>query len=99
MVLSDLVEGSEENMDECAGTSVDDVATNENGGSGEGGANNPDTLILQDLFASDFRMADIDRDENGLDFTHTILAMARLATLHATSYCMRKEKNIDMHQR
>ena len=44
-------------------------------------------------------MADIERDENGLDFTHSILAMARLATFHATSYCMRKEKDIDMHQR
>ena len=56
-------------------------------------------LILQDLFASDFQMAEIDRDENGLDFTHTILALAKLATFHAVSYCMRKEKGIDIHER
>ena len=56
-------------------------------------------LILQDLFASDFQMAEIDRDENGLDFTHTILALAKLATFHAVSYCMKKEKNIDFHER
>ena len=56
-------------------------------------------LILQDLFASDFQMAEIDRDENGLDFTHTILALAKLATFHAVSYCMKKEKNIDLHER
>ena len=93
MVLSDLVEGSEENTDDVS-PNADDEAANENGG-----AEDTDTLILQDLFASDFRMAEIDRDENGLDFTHTILAMARLATFHATSYCMRKEKKLDMHQR
>ena len=56
-------------------------------------------LILQDLFASDFQMAEIDRDENGLDFTHTILALAKLATFHAVSYCMKKERNIDFHER
>ena len=56
-------------------------------------------LILQDLFASDFQMAEIDRDENGLDFTHTILALAKLATFHAVSYCMKKEKSIDFHER
>ena len=41
----------------------------------------------------------IDRDENGLDFTHTILALAKLATFHAVSYCMKKEKNIDFNER
>ena len=56
-------------------------------------------LIVQDLFASDFQMAEIDRDENGLDFTHTILALAKLATFHAVSYCMKREKNIDFHER
>ena len=97
MVLSDLVEGSEENTDDVVSPNADDGAANENGGGSED--KDTDTLILQDLFASDFRMAEIDRDENGLDFTHTILAMARLATFHATSYCMRKEKKLDMHQR
>ena len=49
-------------------------------------------LILEDLFASDFQMAEIDRDKNGLDFTHTILALAKLATFHAVSYCMKNDQ-------
>jgi hypothetical protein len=29
------------------------------------------------------------------DFTHSLLATAKLATFHAVSYCMRKEDNAD----
>ena len=91
LLLSDLVESEEaEAMIEAGG------------GEFQGSENfsSPYThLILQDLFASDFQMAEIDRDENGLDFTHTILALAKLATFHAVSYCMKKEKGIDFHER
>ena len=56
-------------------------------------------LIFQDLFASGYRMATVERDETGLDYTHTILALEKLATFHAVSYCMRKEKQIDLTER
>ena len=91
LLLSDLVESEE----------ADAMAEASNGeleGS-EGSSSLFTHLILQDLFASDFQMAEIDRDENGLDFTHTILALAKLATFHAVSYCMIKEKGIDIHER
>jgi hypothetical protein len=54
---------------------------------------------LQDLFASGYRMATVERDETGLDYTHTILALEKLAVFHAVSYCMRKEKQIDLTER
>ena len=96
LLLSDLVESEEaDSMAEaaCGGSGG-------SGGLGDGSASPIYThLILQDLFASDFQMAEIDRDENGLDFTHTILALAKLAAFHAVSYCMKKEKNIDFHER
>ena len=56
-------------------------------------------FIFQDLFASGYRMATVERDETGLDYTHTILALEKLATFHAVSYCMRKEKQIDLTER
>ena len=55
--------------------------------------------ILQDLFAQGYRMATVERDETGLDFTHTILALEKLASFHAVSYCMRKEKQIDLMEK
>ena len=87
LLLSDLVESEEA-----------EISGGEFQGSKDGSS--PFThLILQDLFASDFQMAEIDRDENGLDFTHTILALAKLATFHAVSYCMKKEKDMDFQER
>ena len=44
-------------------------------------------------------MASVERDETGLDYSHTILALEKLATFHAVSYCMRKEKQIDLNER
>jgi hypothetical protein len=44
-------------------------------------------------------MATVERDETGLDYTHTILALEKLAVFHAVSYCMRKEKQIDLTER
>ena len=41
----------------------------------------------------------MERDETGLDYSHTILALEKLATFHAVSYCMRKEKQIDLNER
>ena len=91
LLLSDLVESEE--AEAMAEASAGEFQSSEDGSS-------PFThLILQDLFASDFQMAEIDRDENGLDFTHTILALAKLAPFHAVSYCMKKEKSIDIHER
>ena len=84
LLLSDLMESEEADV---------------SGGEFQSTKNGFTHLILQDLFASDFQMAEIDRDENGLDFTHTILALAKLATFHAVSYCMKREKNIDFHER
>jgi len=33
-------------------------------------------FLIQDLYASGYRMADVGPDENGLDFTHSLLATA-----------------------
>ena len=76
-------------------------------------------FLIQDLYASGYRMADVGPDENGLvrnyssmiefpknlkilsffsqiqDFTHSLLATAKLASFHAVSYCMRKEQKAD----
>lgn len=52
-------------------------------------------FLIQDLYSSGYRMADVEPDENGLDFTHSLLAIAKLAAFHAVSYCMKKEKDID----
>lgn len=52
-------------------------------------------FLIQDLYASGYRMADVGPDENGLDFTHSLLATAKLATFHAVSYCMREDEDLD----
>ena len=56
LLLSDLMESEEADV---------------SGGEFQNTKNGFTHLILQDLFASDFQMAEIDRDENGLDFTQT----------------------------
>jgi len=52
-------------------------------------------FLIQDLYASGYRMADVGPDENGLDFTHSLLATAKLAAFHAVSYCMREDEEVD----
>jgi len=52
-------------------------------------------FLIQDLYGSGYRMADVGPDENGLDFTHSLLATAKLATFHAVSYCMRRDEDAD----
>jgi len=54
-----------------------------------------DILVVESLGPRGYRPAS-GSDGEGLDYEHAVLAVSRLARLHAISYCYRKEKQMDI---
>ena len=53
-------------------------------------------LITENVRTRGFRADTLIRDGSGLDYEHCVVVVAHLAKMHAVSYSMRKETNMDI---
>ena len=55
-----------------------------------------DFFIMEDISSNCGFKRDILKGDHGLDYEHCIVTIAMLAKLHASSYCFKREKSLDM---